>query len=760
MSDAGLNQRNRLLVLLLDIGILSFVSWEALGQWFPPVGVKGFWFYAAILSLLLGFRLITPFYVKPVDAISYAVPAVVALFLVNDWNAWERDERLLFALAVIYCSLVGIISFISILSKDSNSEVVRRLSNGMRITVATLGVPQAIFSVLIFFAIYTFHRESTSEILWIGLAWVLTVATQPADVIIGLFYKLKNLWKDGHTSQIVGTVMAYQNPGVILIRQTDTQNISFGTSLLIRDPHAPNTIALTLDYVGRDEGIILRAIALKKAVCSDKDGNSLKGLPDNAAIALEKSELKSTSDETVTVIEGLHTLVGIVAPETSVEKLFFEVIKEEGLEEGRLIETFVGNQPVLYQIVNGLTKEEIVHKKNKYGYVRAQAQKIGIWINAEKRFANAKWLPSLNTPVFLKTEKAATPSAVAVGHFPKTDYSVGIKNINELVTHNTAILGILGIGKSMLGVELLERMMAAGIKVICLDLTNQYATELADYYDPVFEKSNINRIQDAVDKDQENCADNPEKGGSAPTFSEAIYNDLKEFLNPKNARMLKIYNPSQFTATKQTTEPRQYKVGSDWHRGAPLWTLTPVEVTNIVSEAALSLLQEEMTDQARACLVYEEAHSLIPEWNTVANDRDRAATNGTARAILQGRKYGLGCLLITQRTANVTKTILNQCNSIFAMRTFDETGKEFLSNYIGKEYASILSSLGEREAVFFGKASTCENPVLIRLNDRNEFKEAFRREHPPKELPQEPAVTSQEEESEELDAYLGEDIPF
>jgi DNA helicase HerA-like ATPase len=53
------------------------------------------------------------------------------------------------------------------------------------------------------------------------------------------------------------------------------------------------------------------------------------------------------------------------------------------------------------------------------------------------------------------------------------------------------------------------------------------------------------------------------------------------------------------------------------------------------------------------------------------------ATAATARAILQGRKYGLGCLLVTQRTANVTKTILNQCNTTFAMRMFDDTGKDF-----------------------------------------------------------------------------------
>jgi len=60
------------------------------------------------------------------------------------------------------------------------------------------------------------------------------------------------------------------------------------------------------------------------------------------------------------------------------------------------------------------------------------------------------------------------------------------------------------------------------------------------------------------------------------------------------------------------------------------------------------------------------------------------------------------------------------------MRTFDDTGKEFLSNYLGSEYASKLPSLKERQAVFFGRASSCENPVIIRLNDQGDFRRIFR----------------------------------
>jgi hypothetical protein len=67
-------------------------------------------------------------------------------------------------------------------------------------------------------------------------------------------------------------------------------------------------------------------------------------------------------------------------------------------------------------------------------------------------FKPIKWLPSINSAIFLKVAENYVPSHTAVGHFPRTSYGVGI-DISEAVTHNTAILGILGIGKTFLAIE-------------------------------------------------------------------------------------------------------------------------------------------------------------------------------------------------------------------------------------------------------------------------------------------------------------------
>ena len=310
----------------------------------------------------------------------------------------------------------------------------------------------------------------------------------------------------------------------------------------------------------------------------------------------------------------------------------------------------------------------------------------------------------------------------AIGHFPATDYPVRI-NPDLLVTHNAAILGILGVGKSFLALELVERMIHAGISVICLDLTNQYAKELATYLDAPAELAAIDELAKIGPPGKANMKRNVEEGGSLREFSAKMKEQFGDFLKPDNNRKLRILNPAQFEVWCQDSKPFQGE--------ASMATLTPTEVTRIITEAALDVLQTQgMTDRARCCIVYEEAHSLIPEWNAVASDGDRAATNGTAKAILQGRKFGLGCLVITQRTANVTKSILNQCNTVFGLRVFDATGMEFLRNYFGEDYAGVLSTLEDRHAVVFGRASSCRDPVLTRLNDRPDFTKAFRVSQP------------------------------
>ncbi len=269
------------------------------------------------------------------------------------------------------------------------------------------------------------------------------------------------------------------------------------------------------------------------------------------------------------------------------------------------------------------------------------------------------------------------------------------------------------------------------LKIICIDITNEYGNEekLPCYIaDGLIEKdtenvfSGINAKYDYIETDGTGQFRKliPEKSGNLKEYREALRADLISFIfnrdtlseqyEVSNHKRVRIYNPDY------------HKVSQGEKMGIHVLTppLTQSEKTRIISEEIFKILMKFPPtggNKARVLLVLEEAHSLVPEWNSVSNEGDKQATSGTAKVILQGRKYGLGSLVITQRTANISKSILNQCNTIFALRVFDDTGKQFLENYIGHDYSNVLPTLEERHAIAIGKAMRLKQPVILELND-------------------------------------------
>src|SRR3989344_4747594 len=109
MREPALSQKARFILLIIEAGVICLASWVAFGRIFPPDGEKGFWFYTALLGLILGSRLDTPFYARPADVVLYAAPAAIALALVNSWSSWDSGIKVAFVVAVLFCVLVCIL---------------------------------------------------------------------------------------------------------------------------------------------------------------------------------------------------------------------------------------------------------------------------------------------------------------------------------------------------------------------------------------------------------------------------------------------------------------------------------------------------------------------------------------------------------------------------------------------------------------------------------------------------------------------------
>lgn len=753
------SSKARLLFLILYVGLLFVANRIAFASWIPSTDENSLWFVAGVLSLLLSSFLVTPYFERPANHIASAVAAFAACWLAFDWSTFEGAETFIAGTVLVYLLLVVIASACALLLRSVHEGRWLRVGTTAKELADQCGNDRFLFSIVIISAVGLFHRDSALQVFTILTVLILIILLRPETHIVELVSKVRSIWKRKEVIGTAGEIVGFDEPGIVFVRQP-SRSAAFGDYLVINDRGTKPQLSQVLGYFGRDSGMLLRAKLLDLPQEAQEIVESIaKAIPSGSAARIQPDGDLREAVEQETYAKRAEDLVGLVAENTSINRLYVEVIQETGVTEGAILEASIKGTPVLYQITDGLTREEVVFQRNTRGFARAEARKIGRWNSDRGTFQLVKWIPAMHSLVFQSAGLADDLDETAIGCLPSTKYPIRIKNIHELVTHNTAILGILGVGKSFLSIELLERMFAEGIKVVCLDLTNQYANELANFYDSEGEARCLEKIRIAAEQDRETIAESRSKGGSFENLEGAIHKDLEAFLSEGCEAKLKIYNPAQLNASIQAGDIKSRKPGNDWIQVAAFRETTPAEITRIVTESCLSLCHDEMRDRAKVCLVFEEAHSLVPEFNNLTVDSDKHAVAGTARAILQGRKYGMGCLLISQRTANVTKTILNQCNTILAFRTFDDTGMAFLENYLGQDYAHVLPSLEERHVVVFGKASSCENPVLMKVNDREDFIARFRTKHPAPDNPPvacipdvlvEPLVEERVQEREEV----------
>lgn len=113
-------------------------------------------------------------------------------------------------------------------------------------------------------------------------------------------------------------------------------------------------------------------------------------------------------------------------------------------------------------------------------------------------------------------------------------------------------------------------------------------------------------------------------------------------------------------------------------------------------------------------LVCEEAHRYVPNRGEAQYE---AAQDAIRRLAKEGRKYGIGLMLVSQRPGEVEKTVLSQCNSWIVMRITNESDRSYVQGVLPDSLAgltSMLSGLRRREAVFIGQAAALPSRILIR----------------------------------------------
>lgn len=147
----------------------------------------------------------------------------------------------------------------------------------------------------------------------------------------------------------------------------------------------------------------------------------------------------------------------------------------------------------------------------------------------------------------------------------------------------------------------------------------------------------------------------------------------------------------------------------------------PNEVAGVASAAIarivfqLKVWQTETERQnSPVLLVCEEAHRYVPNRGEAQYE---AAQSAIRRIAKEGRKYGVGLLLVSQRPSEVEATVLSQCNSWIVLRITNDADREHVRSVLPDSMSGLtkmLSGLRRQEAIFVGQAATLPTRVMIR----------------------------------------------
>jgi DNA helicase HerA-like ATPase len=112
--------------------------------------------------------------------------------------------------------------------------------------------------------------------------------------------------------------------------------------------------------------------------------------------------------------------------------------------------------------------------------------------------------------------------------------------------------------------------------------------------------------------------------------------------------------------------------------------------------------------------ILEEAHNFAPaQAHTEAERRSIMTTKQIAQ---EGRKFGVGLVLISQRPSRLDETTLSQCNSHIIMRMVNPADQNFVKRVvetISDDEVRMLSGLDVGEAILSGQMINF--PVLVRI---------------------------------------------
>lgn len=696
----------RLIIFFGLAVLLTAIYWYFKGTFFPKDTI-GIVIYSSLLMLSFNTLILEHYFTKPTDVLS---SSIAVLLIITPIKKDLLTLGVWYDLLFFFSLSVGILSVgsLALFAPNKPEDITQnKFSKLLKDFVVRFGNSKVQFFCLFILTLF-FYVDSKSQYFLFLFIYSAFVLLDPWKFILKIPAFIKPKTQEG-----IGQIFGVQSKNTFLVKLYDQRPsikifdfVEFKYSM-DEDKSVRKGLILDNYLLNQEQWVKILVTEEIKKIFGDKVYNTFND---------ENVVFKISNPENT---DYLDKFVGIVDENSVISTIRFIYNSKKEIFDGQLLEVFIRGKKVLYQVVQGVTKIETLEQKNETGYIVGEAIQLGIWNPETANFEKYGWVPFINSPVYLASHIEVPPLGIdeyEIGKIPNSNYPVILKK-DVALTHHTAILGVTGTGKSIFARNLVRQYLAdQHTKVICIDFTDEYNGKFCDLNpikiipEAVAEQAfkDIDFIEREFGKNYNK--DNDATIAKRKEVALAIHKAITEFLKNPDTK-LSIFELPDVINTSGILEYTKYFFRLLFH-----------------------IAKIDKSFGNRVCLVLEEAHTVVPEWNFsgIADKASQSLLNSIAQIALQGRKYNVGLMVIAQRTANVSKTILTQCNTIISFQEFDKTSSDFLSNYFGQGIADTLPNLKFRQAIAAGKGLKSNVPMIFEVPHIDEPE------------PQQPAIAANE----------------
>jgi DNA helicase HerA-like ATPase len=156
-------------------------------------------------------------------------------------------------------------------------------------------------------------------------------------------------------------------------------------------------------------------------------------------------------------------------------------------------------------------------------------------------------------------------------------------------------------------------------------------------------------------------------------------------------------------------------------------SLVPAEIVHVISAVIARILFESLqryrqleSQTLPTVLVIEEAHTFARRYKEDADFYNAGAIccQVFEKIAREGRKFGLGLVLSSQRPSELSQTVLSQCNTFLIHRISNDSDQDSVHRLVPDNLRGLLRelpTLPSQYAMLLGWAA--ELPMLVKMND-------------------------------------------